>query len=653
MSQHPGAIPSNSILIREGVRKMKKLLLMSLVFFLGSALSFSQPGKNCFNTQFHKDAVNLDPVNAYLMGYLATMIYPNYGIRFFFNGPGYEADGDSVGFLEAHNDKFNDVFADKLGYLFIDKDAPPALLKTTAVGLGTPVSMVSGLSRTTAGAGTTEPNVVTVGAPNGQQVIFDYQNKCNPAGYDPEAIIISTSTTIYVVFRGTDRVSCNPVGSLGYNVAEWAASDFQFLKRDASVLGPNIHGGVHRGMAQSLLFGGFADSVATRIRDRYHGAGKRVWITGHSLGGGHAQLFALFLKHNYGITPQGVYLYESPHPGDQTFVDQLNTDIGKNRIQRFEFLDDPIPTLPPQAFLFGRAGVRNYFKDVSSNVESGHEQIPLIDDAKIFCAIGNLPADEIPQLPVKLEFVAGCGGTTCYHDPDWVLRALRHQVPSSLFPSLPADLPLPVKHCTALQRQQGAQNDLINNAATDFESFVINSVSNLSFTAGLIADNMLDKAIAEGNYELICYKFRNDLRNALEWPSSERAAGTAESKLRIRNGLTTANKVFHVEHDVLGGAYRISMAAGNNDKFFIEIPFFGNGDNGTLTQMQKYHPYDGQIWFFYKIPNTPVYVLYNKLSHKVMDAYDNCPNSTADCKVQQYDMITGDQSQLWILRRMN
>ena len=119
--------------------------------------------------------------------------------------------------------------------------------------------------------------------------------------------------------------------------------------------------------------------------------------------------------------------------------------------------------------------------------------------------------------------------------------------------------------------------------------------------------------------------------------------------------LNSGNNIFHVEHDLLGGGYRVSMHAGNGTKYFMEIPFFGNGDNGTLAQMQVYHAFDGQIWLFYKIPNSsPVtYVLYNKLSGKVLDAYNNCQTNSSECKVQQMSAGNGDQTQLWVLRKIN
>jgi hypothetical protein len=631
---------------------MKKLLLLISVFFVwGDVTTFSQTGKNCFNTQFHENASNYDPVNAYLMGYLATMMYPDYGLRFWYSGNHFAAEGDSVSFLEAHDDKFVSHFSDKLGYLFIDKDAPLTLSVNaqqiaTSVRPNNTALITASLSSLTP----KNPMVVNYGASNGQSVTFDFVNKCNASGYDPEAMVISTSSTIYVVFRGTDRVGCTATGSFGYDWNEWLASDFKFQQENASRMGGGILGKVHTGMVESLLYQGFADSLASKIA-RYGAATKKVWITGHSLGGGHAQLFAMFLKHNYQIAAQGVYIYESPNPGDQDFVNQMNNDIGKNRIQRFEFSDDPIPTLPPQTFLFARAGVRNFFNDIISTVQRGKEQIPLIDDLKIFCAIGNLPSDEIPSLPVKLDIV-GCG-TVCYHDPSWVLNACKHQVSSSLYPSLPPDIPLPSGNCTPLQIAQGKQNNLVNNAADAFETLVENSLNNIAWTASVLTDNILDKAIAEGNYELVCYKFRNDIRNAIEWPWPSKNSGTAESKIGIASILNPGNNIFHIEHDALGLGYRISMMSGTNKKYYIEIPFFGNGDNGTLAQMQEYHPYDGQIWLFYKIPGTSVYVIYNKQSGKVLDAPDACENSASSCKVLQNAAANQDQSQLWLLKKIN
>jgi hypothetical protein len=618
------------------MRTMALLLCALLPAFEGL---FAQPGKNCFNTQFHRNASDRDPVNAYLLAYLTTMIYPDY-LRYMYS-PVPPKDGSFVKGLQSNDAQFESEYAARLSYLFSD-----AVL---TVPLNTAVKVNPSLT------GTVMKLATTTGAQSEPPVVFDFQRRCNSSGYDPEAMIISTPTTIFVIFRGTDRVSCNQPGSFGYEWGEWLASDFKFLKRDASVIHPGVRGQVHRGMVESLLFSHFADSLASRVVNRYHGAAKKVWITGHSLGGGHAQLFAMFLKYNYNVTAQGIYLYESPHPGDQTFVNQLNADFGRSRIQRFEFSDDPIPTLPPQAFLFGRAGVRIFFKDISSPALNGVEQIPVIDDAKIFCAIGNLPAEETPPSSVKFEFVAGCGGVLCFHHPTWVLQACRHQIASSLYASLPPEVPLPASgdNCTSFDIAQGRLNDVVDNTASAIES----AVNDILWNVGQLTDNILDKAVPEGNYELISYAFRNAPLSALEWPTNDRKAGTPESKVRVWNGATKANSTFHIEHDLLGGGYRVSILSGKKDvlghpvRYYMEIPLAGNDKNGTLVQMQENHPFDGQIWLFYKISKS-IYVLYNKLSHKVLDANAGCQNPPNDCRVHQQDAGHNVQTQLWMLRSM-
>jgi hypothetical protein len=302
------------------------------------------------------------------------MSYVDY-LRYLYN-PVQGANSSFIKTIRDDDDKFVDEYSDKLSYLFTSAPSIAAVVNPR-VRLTTNPDIIQAKS--------VSPS--TTGEP---AVLFDFIHKCNPDGYDPEALFISTPTTIYVVFRGTDRVSCNSGG--GYDWAEWMASDFKFFKRDASMIHPRVQGQVHRGMVESLLSQNFAIELASLIsstlKNKVTGVNKKVWITGHSLGGAHAQLFAMFLKYNYDITANGLYVYESPHPGDSKFVNQLNSDIGKNRIQRFEFGDDPIPTLPPQAFFFGRAGVRNYFKDYASTVQSGSEQIPAVDPLRTWKSSG-------------------------------------------------------------------------------------------------------------------------------------------------------------------------------------------------------------------------------------------------------------------------
>ena len=64
---------------------------------------------------------------------------------------------------------------------------------------------------------------------------------------------------------------------------------------------------------------------------------KKIFITGHSLGGGMAMISAPYLKGN-GYNIAEVYTYASPRViGNQSFVDKCNSLLGSNKIQRFEY----------------------------------------------------------------------------------------------------------------------------------------------------------------------------------------------------------------------------------------------------------------------------------------------------------------------------
>ena len=309
------------------------------MLFFTAISSYAQSGTNCFNTQFDNSAPSLNTKNAFLLGYLCTMSYADY-LRYLYS-PVQATTSSFITSIRNDDDEFKDEFGQKLRYLFTNTPTLTAAASTSGKLSVNPDLAVNKSLSPAVGA---EPAVT-----------FDFIHKCNPSGYDPEALFISTPTTIFVVFRGTDRVACN-VTSSGYTWAEWMASDFKFFKRDASMMHPQVKGQVHRGMVESLMSQNFANElgalVSSSVKNKTTNATKKVWITGHSLGGAHAQLFAMYLKYNYNITAQGLYIYEAPHPGDATFVSQLNNDIGKSRIQRFEFGDDPIPTLPSPGISF-------------------------------------------------------------------------------------------------------------------------------------------------------------------------------------------------------------------------------------------------------------------------------------------------------------
>ncbi len=607
---------------------MKKLLrFMICLLLFTSMITHAQTGANCFNTQFNNSATSLNTKNAYLLGYLCTMSYADY-LRYLFS-PVQSQESNFITTIRDDDDKFKDEFDRKLRYLF--SSAPAFASVATTIGT-IDANPELAVNKSLGSAAAIEPSVT-----------FDFIHKCNPGGYDPEALFISTPTTIYVVFRGTDRVACN-IKKIGYDWAEWMASDFKFLKRDASIMHSQIKGQVHRGMVESLMSQNFASElgalVSSAVKNKSTNATKKVWISGHSLGGAHAQLFALYLKYNYNITAQGLYVYEAPHPGDATFVGQLNNDIGKSRIQRFEFGDDPIPTLPPQSFLFSRAGERNYFKDYSSN--NLRTEQTLADDAKILCAFGNLPGEQIPQA-ANFEFPPYCPGSPCYHHPTFVLQALRHQLSASVLTSFPPAVPLPVAgdNCNKGDLTKAENNDLINNTATAVE----NSIANIAWASGNILDNLLGSGIAEGNYKLACYAFKNNSKKYLNWN------GTTNSQLKIDNSGT----VFTLKHKVTGG-YQLFKSAGNmaaDVKYNFGIPTGAEETPKIIMKAKDDIIGDEETWYFFKIQNTTnTYVLLNWNTQRVLGSAIECITE-GSCGVNEFTAKSNEATQVWILEKVN
>lgn len=611
---------------------MKKNIFF-LLCLLAQLSVTAQAGRNCFNTQFNKDAGNYDPKNAYLMAYLATMVYAD-NLRYLYS-PVYADKSAFIKSIRDDNEKYVKEYAARLTHLFTDQ-----LSYTPLINAATTQAKVN------AGLEAKQPSVLAnqkqVQAPvNEVAVSFDFFHKCNPNGYDPEAILISTPEVLYVIFRGTDRVSCNEAPS-GYDWAEWVSSDFRFLRRSATALHPSIKGEVHRGMTESLLEQNFAGelgaAVKAAVKNKVTGAIKKVWMSGHSLGGAHAQLFAAFLRYQFQVPVQGLYLYDSPHPGDLAFTAQLNKDVGQTRIQRFEFGDDPIPTLPPKKMLYGRAGVRNYYKDYNSArmVTEQNE----FDDFRLLCAIPNLVRNMVSVFE-GTEFPQICPGSLCFHHPSFLLKALRHQlsIPNQSF--LPADVPLPVpgESCNQGAITKAGDNNLLNNTATAVE----NALARIVFQASSVAGN-LTGSVPDGEYRLVCYAYKDQDRKFLRWN------GSTNSQLQVASTST----VFTLKHKPTGG-YQLHTSSTNmaaDVKFTAGVPTGEENSPRVIMKSKDIIIGDEETWYLFKIPNTSnTYVFYNWNTRKVLEAPSNCLTQ-ANCGVEESASRNDAATQAWILQKV-
>jgi hypothetical protein len=150
-------------------------------------------------------------------------------------------------------------------------------------------------------------------------------------------------SALVVVFRGT-RLHLRGLS----DVAEFVVINQSDLWFDSLFL-PTVHeagGRVHSGFLKAFR------EVAPAL-DRLsaaHGAGRKIWLTGHSLGGALATLAAAHLG---AAQVQGLFVYGSPRVGDAAFARVL---AGVPHL-RFEHRDDWVVNQPPEFLGYVDAGM--------------------------------------------------------------------------------------------------------------------------------------------------------------------------------------------------------------------------------------------------------------------------------------------------------
>ena len=139
---------------------------------------------------------------------------------------------------------------------------------------------------------------------------------------DTQGFIAESDAVLLVAFRGTE--------SLG----DWLGNiDINRERRP--------YGSVHQGFYEA--FEAVADKVTPAV-SQASGAGKAVWLTGHSLGGALAAITALEMHEN--ATVSGIYTFGQPR-----MVDRQARDVVRNHLAssffRFVNDDDIVTRIPP------------------------------------------------------------------------------------------------------------------------------------------------------------------------------------------------------------------------------------------------------------------------------------------------------------------
>lgn len=389
----------------------------------GNTIPAYRAGNNAFDS-FDYAANGQSMKNTYLLAYLATLIYPDYLVEV---DPNFRSPGVCVGAddapckvrINAMHKKGNNNFNDS-NIEFLNN--------------------FSALTRQ------------LFGGPSEYTWFHGYENRAivrdgrSNLNYDPEAMVISTPRAVFVVFRGTDVLD----GAGGWE--EWLSTNINAAPEDP---GLGLPGKVQYGFWNSLqapakayrllgngsipvetdFTGEFRQRLFQQVRD-YGGGSKPVFITGHSLGGAHTQLFAAFLKKK-GIEAQGVYAFESPQVGNALFARFLNETFG-SRLQRFDFKTDPVTRLPMR---FARPGARVFARNVNSVTFDAHES-------------------RAGAPPVVAAVIAG--ESLCFHYPHWGLVAAYNQLSPDVQNMMPSHLGTP---WTAPLKRSGQEGFLACNVA--------------------------------------------------------------------------------------------------------------------------------------------------------------------------------------------
>ena len=160
---------------------------------------------------------------------------------------------------------------------------------------------------------------------------------------DTQGFVMANSTDIVCVFRGSDTVE------------DWFAN-FQAVRDPGPLNGTLAHEGFQDSLYPAVI-------ALTNAIDRIGINGRRIWITGHSLGGALCSLYAGMLIEN-GYAVYGIYTFASPRPGDDTYATTLNAFMKSGPHHRVVNDGDVVPHLPPEPFFSypGRRMILEYNK---------------------------------------------------------------------------------------------------------------------------------------------------------------------------------------------------------------------------------------------------------------------------------------------------
>jgi len=165
---------------------------------------------------------------------------------------------------------------------------------------------------------------------------IEIYNESGTIPYDTEVAILSNSSIVIVVFRGTEGPTA---------IKDWLTNAQHWMTAVPDSWGSGKKISVHKGYYNALSE--VYQSVREIVRDRQQNGDRKVFLTGHSLGGALATLCAYRFQKVGGIDVSGVYTFGAPRVGDKEFSIQYS--ILHNKTFRWVNNDDFAAKMPDHA----------------------------------------------------------------------------------------------------------------------------------------------------------------------------------------------------------------------------------------------------------------------------------------------------------------
>lgn len=170
---------------------------------------------------------------------------------------------------------------------------------------------------------------------------------------DTQAMVVEDSNAVVVAVRGTQE-GVDALVDLGVQVVPLPG-----------------YGSVHLGFG--LAAQAVRKQVESAIEAAYsHNGYRKVWLTGHSLGGAVAAILAAMLEVD-GYEIAGVMTFGAPASGDSVWRDRYNAKF-RTKTHRWVFEQDIVPCMPPSQDFWRHVGVQHYLSDggVAFNDSTNH-----------------------------------------------------------------------------------------------------------------------------------------------------------------------------------------------------------------------------------------------------------------------------------------